>query len=125
MLKIKNVLINNDVIEACTKEQVKTSWKVCKLTNVTAFAVLLKEVPMGFKYAVPLEPLRKIHSVKCLTYKVIARKPRNDNLCLLRARATALHLLGKGDLRKKLKKLSHFSYRKMEELIQIVFKVFV
>ena len=49
LVKIKIVLSNTDVIEACTKERANTKWKVYKLTNVTVFAVLLKKFPWGLR----------------------------------------------------------------------------
>ena len=63
LLKIKVVLINTVVIKACTKKRANTKWKFYKLTNVTVFAALLREVPMGCIDAVLLEPLAEIHRV--------------------------------------------------------------
>ena len=102
LVKIKNVLSNTDVIEACTKERANTKWKFYKLTNVTVFAALLREVPMGFQDAVLPEPLTKNHTVKCVTYEN-TRKPYNDNLCLFRA--LALHLHGNGGLEEGISKI--------------------
>ena len=55
-VKIKNVVSNIDVIKACTRERENTKWKFYKPTNVTAFAALLREVPIGCKDAVLPEP---------------------------------------------------------------------
>ena len=61
--KIKNVLSNTDVIEACTKKRARTKWNLFNLTIVTGFAAWLKEVPMGLKDAVIPEPHVIIHQV--------------------------------------------------------------
>ena len=49
LTKIKNLLCNNEIIESCTREWANTKFKFYKLTNVTIFAALLKEVPRGCK----------------------------------------------------------------------------
>ena len=82
LVKIKNVLSNTDVMEACTKERANGNWNFYKLTNVTVFAALLKEVPTGCKDAVLPGPHTKNHTVNCLAYEKITRKQYNDNLCL-------------------------------------------
>ena len=46
LAKVKNVLSNTDVIEACAKERANTKWKFHKLINVTIFAALLTEIYM-------------------------------------------------------------------------------
>ena len=46
-----------------------------KLTNLTVFAVLLKDVPMGCKDFVLPEPLLKNQNVNCLTFEKSTRKP--------------------------------------------------
>ena len=93
---------------------------VYNLTNFTVLAALLKQVLLGFEDAVLPERLTKKHTVNCQTYDEDKRKPYNDNRYLLRGRG--LRLL---DLLKKLRKCSHFSQRKLQELIQQLFKVFV
>ena len=64
--------------------------EVFLLTNVTIFAALLKNIPMGCKDAVLPEPLLKSHCVNCLVSDV-HNEPYNDNLCLFRALAVHLH----------------------------------
>ena len=46
-----------DIIDLCTPERANTKWKFYKLTNVTVFATLLKDTPMGCKDTVLPEPL--------------------------------------------------------------------
>ena len=77
---LKEKLEKTDVVHLCTRERANTKWKFFKLTNLTVFAALLKDVPMGCKDSVLPEPLLKSQSVNCLTFEKITRKPYNDNL---------------------------------------------
>ena len=92
MAKLKEILKKTDVNESCTKERSNTKWSFYKLTNLTIFAALLRDIPMSCKDAVLRESLLKNHTVNCLTFGKITRKPFNENLCLFRA--FALHLFG-------------------------------
>ena len=103
MEKLKEILNKTDVIESCTKERSKTKWKFFKLTNLTIFAALLKDIPMGCKDALLPESLLKNHTVTCLTYEQNTKKPYKDNLCLFRA--LALHLHGNERLEEETSKL--------------------
>ena len=49
MAKLKEILKKTDVIESCKKERSITKWRFFKLTNLTKFAALLKDIPMGCK----------------------------------------------------------------------------
>ena len=80
-----------------------TKWRSYKLTNLTVFAALLKDVPMGCKNAVLPEPLLKNHTINCLTYEENTRQPYNDNLSLFRA--IALHLHGTQRLEEETSKI--------------------
>ena len=80
MTKLKEILKKTDVIESCTKERSNTKWRFFKLTNLTIFAALLRDIPMGCKDAVPPESLLKNHTVNCLTYEQNTKKPYKDNL---------------------------------------------
>ena len=62
-----------------------------KLTNLTVFTSLLKDVPMGCKDTVLPEPLLRNCNVNCLTFERNTRQPYNDNLCLCRTLALHLH----------------------------------
>ena len=84
-------LNKTDVIEWCSRERMNTNWRFYKLTNLTVFATLLKDVPKGCKDAVLPEPLLKNHTINCLTYEENTRQPNRDNLCLFRALALHPH----------------------------------
>ena len=56
-----------------TRERAKTKWKFYKLTNLTLFAAILKDVPMRCKDSALPEPLLKNQNVKCLTFEKIQR----------------------------------------------------
>ena len=90
IVSLKEKIAKMDVIDLCTRERANTKWKFYKLTNVTVFAALLKDIPMGCKDTVLAEPLLKNHNVNCLTFERHKRQPYNDNLCLFRT--VALHL---------------------------------
>ena len=47
MAKLKKILKKTGVIESCTKEKSNTNWRFFKLTNLTIFAALLRDIPMG------------------------------------------------------------------------------
>ena len=79
-----------DIVDLCTRERTKTKCKFYKLTNLTAFAALLKIIPMENKDTVLPEPLLKNQNVNRLTFKKSTRKPYNDKLYLFRG--VALHL---------------------------------
>ena len=89
---LKTLLAGKDVIESCTRERVNVKWIFLKLTNVTHFAALLTDTPMGCKDTALPEPLQKNRTVNCLTFEQNTRRPFNDNLCLIRA--LCLHLQG-------------------------------
>ena len=89
--KMKDILKKTDVIESCTKERTNTKWRFFKLTNLTTFAALLRDIPMGCKDAVLPESHLKNHTINCLTYEQNTKKPYKDNLCLFRALALHLH----------------------------------
>ena len=80
-----------------------TKWSFYKVTNLTVFAALLKDVPMGCKNAVLPELLLKNHTIKCLTFEENTRQPYNNNLCLFRA--LALHMHGNQRLEEETSKL--------------------
>ena len=101
--KLKEILKKTDVIESCTKERTNTKWRFFKLTNLTIFAALLKDIPMGCKDAVLPESLLRNPSIYCLTFERNTRQPYKDNLCLFRA--LALHLHGNERLEEKTSKL--------------------
>ena len=103
MAKLKKILKKIDVIESCTKERSNTKRRFFKLTNLTIFAALLRDIPMSCKDALLPESLLKNHTVNCLTYEQNTKKPYKNNLCFFRA--LALHLHGKERLQEEISKL--------------------
>ena len=89
--KLKDFLNKTDVIESFSRKGKNTKWKFHKLTNLTVFAALLKDVPMGCKDAVSPEQLLENWTISCLTFKENTRQSYNDTLCLFRAPALYLH----------------------------------
>ena len=87
---LKNKLQKMDIVDLRTRERANTKWKFYKLTNLTVFAALRKDEPMGCKDSVLPELLLKNQNVNCLTYEKNTWNPYNDNLCLFKA--VALHL---------------------------------
>ena len=90
-------------IDLCTRERANTKWKFYKLTNVTVFAALLKDIPMGCKDTVLPEPLLRNCNVNCLTFERNSSQHYNDNLCLFGA--VALHLFGNQRLEEETSKI--------------------
>ena len=91
MTNLKDRMQKMDSVDLCTRERANTKWKIYKLTTLTFFASLLKDVPMGCKDTVLPEPLLKHHNVNCLTFEKSTSQPYNDNLCLFRALALHFH----------------------------------
>ena len=114
LAKLKDFLNKTDVIDSCSRERMNTKWRFYKMTNLTVFAALLKDVPMGCNNAVLPEPLFKNHTINCLTYEENTRQPYNDNLCLFRA--LALHLHGTQRLEEETSKLFNLVINKMDGL---------
>ena len=114
LAKLKDFLNKTDVIESCSRERRNTKWRFYKLRNLTVFAALLRDVPMGCKNAVLPEPLLKNHTINCLTYEENTRQPYNDNLCLFRA--LALHLHSTQRLEEDTSKLFNLFINKMDGL---------
>ena len=91
MTNLKERMQKMDIVDHCTRERSNTKWKFYKLTILTVFASLLKDVPMGCKDTVLPEPLLKNHNENCLTFERNTGQPYNDNLCLFRALSLNLH----------------------------------
>ena len=102
-----------DFVDVCTRERTNTKWNFCKLTNITIFASLLKDVPMGSKDTVLPEPLLRNRKVNCLTFEKNSLQPYNDNLCLFRA--LALHLHGNEKLEEEISKVFNLFLNNSEE----------
>ena len=108
MTNLEDRMHKMDIVDLCTREGANTKWKFYKLTILTNFASLLKDVPMGCKDTVLPEPLLKNHNVNCLTFGRNTLQPYNDNLCLFRALVLHLH-----------------ANRKLEEVISNFFNLFL
>ena len=91
LAKLKDFLNKNDVIESCNSERMNRKWRFYELTNLSVFAALLKDVPMGCKDAVLPETVLKNHTINCLTFEENTRQAYNDHLCLFRALALHSH----------------------------------
>ena len=102
LAKLKDFFNKTDVIESCSRQRMTTMWRFYKLTNLTVFAALLKNVPMGCKDAVLPEPQLRNGTINCLTFEENTRQPYNDILSLFRA--LALHMHGKERLEEKTSK---------------------
>ena len=103
---LKKKLQKMDIVDLCTRERANTKWKFYKLTILTVFAALLKDVPMGCKDSVLPELLLKNQNVNRLTYEQNTKKPYKVNLCLFRA--LVLHLHGKERLEEEASKIFKF-----------------
>ena len=114
LAKLEDILNKTDVIESCSRERMNTKWRFYKLTNLTVFAALLKDVLMGCKNAVLPKPLLKNHTNNCLTYEENTRQPYNDKLCLFRA--LAFHLRGTERLEEETSKMFNLFINKMDGL---------
>ena len=113
MTNLNDRMQKMDILDICTRERVNTKWKFCKLTNLTIFASLLKDVPMVCKDTVLPEPLLRNHNVNCLTYEENTLQPYNDNLCLVSA--LALHLPGNKKLEEETSKIFKLFLKNSEE----------
>ena len=91
LTNLKDRMQKKDIVDLCTLERTNTKWKFYKLTILTFFAALLKDVPMGCKDTVLPEPPLRNCNVNCLTFERNTSQPYNDNLCLFRALALQLH----------------------------------
>ena len=102
-----------DIVNFCTRERANTKWKFYKLTNLTIFASLPKDVPIGCKVTVLLEPLLRNRNENCLIFQRNTLQPYNDNLCLFRE--LALHLHGNEKLEEETSKIFNLFLKNSEE----------
>ena len=113
IVNLKEKLQKMDNIDLCTRERANTKWKFYKPTNVTVFAALLKDIPLGCKDTVLPEPLLRNGNVNCLTFERNTSQPYKDNLCLFRA--SALHLHGNEKLEEETSKIFNLFLKNSEE----------
>ena len=71
---LKEKLQKMGIVDLCTRERANTKCKFYKLTNLTVFAAVLKDLPMGCKDSVLPEPLLKNQNVNCLTFEIKYKK---------------------------------------------------
>ena len=95
LITIQGKVEKFDIVEQCTQERQNTKWRFKLINNVTIFANLLKNIPMGCPDSVLPDPLLKNHSVNCLLSNK-DKKPYKDHLCLFRA--LAIYMNGHDDL---------------------------
>ena len=95
LLNIQNEIEKLDLIEACTQERQNSKWRFTVITNVTVFAALLTNIPMGCTDSPLPEPLLRNPEVNCLLSNG-HDEPYNDNLCLFRE--IAIQLFGSVDV---------------------------
>ena len=69
MAKLKEIFKQTNVVESCTKEKSNMNWSFFNLTNLTIFAALLRDIPMGCKDAILPESLLKNHTANCLGFE--------------------------------------------------------
>ena len=119
--KLKGFLNKTDVLETCRRERMKTKWRFYKLTNLTVFAALLKDVPLGCKNSVLPEPLLKNCTINCRTFEENTKQSYNENLC--RFQALALHLHGNQRLEGETSKIFNSFINKMGRLSSNEFEV--
>ena len=113
MTNLKDRMPKKDIVDICARERANKKWKFYRLSNLTIFASLLKDVPMGCKNTVLLELLLRNCNVICLTFERNILQPYNDNLCLFRA--LALHLRGNKKLEEETSKNISFFLKNSEE----------
>ena len=95
LLNLQSEIGKFDLIETCTQERQNSKWRFALITNVTIFAALLKNIPLGCLDSVLPEPLLRNLEVNCLVSNG-HDVPYNDNLCLFRA--NSIHLFGSVDV---------------------------
>ena len=123
MSNLKDRMQKLDFIDLCTRERANTKLKFYKLTNLTIFASLHEDVPIGCKDTILPEPLLKNHNVNCLTFERNTRQPYDDNLCLFRE--LALHLHSNEKLEEETSKLFNLFFNNSEKETSQNSKVFI
>ena len=96
---LKEKIQKTDFVDLRTREKANTKWKFYKLTNLTIFPAVLKDIPLGCKDSVLPEPPLTNQNVKYLNFEKNKRNTYNDIFCLFRA--IALHLIGSERLEEK------------------------
>ena len=105
LLNMQNEIEKLDLIETCTQERQNSKWRFTLITNVTVFAALLTNIPMGCTDSPLPEPLLRNPEVNCLLSNG-HDEPYNDNLCLFRA--ITIRLFGSVDVELQAIKIFHY-----------------
>ena len=113
MTNLKDRMQKMDIVDICTRERANTKWKFNKLTNLTIFASLLRDVPTSCKNTVLPEPVSRNCNDNCLTFQKNTLQPHNDNLCLFIA--LALHLHGNKKLEEETSRKINLFLNNIEE----------
>ena len=114
LARLKDILSKSDVIESSSPERMNTNWRLYKLTNLTVFATLLKDLPMGCNNAILPDFLLKNGTINWVKYEKNTRQPNNSNLCLFRSLALQLH--GNQPLEEKTSKIFNSFIKRKDEL---------
>ena len=88
--KLKVILNDTDVSKSISKEKLNTNRRFFKLTIITVYASLLKDMPLDSKDGVLPKLVLKNRTVHRTTFEELTRQLYNDNFC--RFSAFALHL---------------------------------
>ena len=96
LLNLQSEIGKFDLIETCTQERQSSKWRFALITNVSIFADLLKNIPLGSLDSVLPEPLLRNPEDNFLLSN-IHDVSYNDNLCLLRA--ISIHLFESVDVK--------------------------
>ena len=91
LLNLQSTIEKIDLIETCTEDCQNSKWRFRVITNVTVFAALLTNIPMGCSDFPLPEPLLRNPEVNCLVSNE-HDEPYNDYLRLFRA--IAINLFG-------------------------------
>ena len=95
LITIQGKVEKFDIVEQCTQKRQNTKWRLNLFTNLTNFAALLKNIPMGCPDSVLPERLLRHTQVNCLLSNK-DKEPYKDHLCLFRA--LAMYMNGRNDL---------------------------
>ena len=83
MTNLRDRMQKMNFVDICTRERSDTKWKFYKLTGLTIFASLLKDVSLGCIDSVLPEPLLKNPNGNCLTFEKIRGNPTSTiSVCL-------------------------------------------
>ena len=123
IVNLKEKVQKMDINDLCTRERANTKWKFYKLTNVTVFAALLKDIPMSCKDTVLPEPLLKNHNVNCLFLREIRVNP-TMTIFAFSEQLLCIHLVTR-DWRKKHPTSSIFSSKTVKQVTSQSSKVLI